>query len=346
MRRRVLRAAALIVAVTSALAMVTYAPASSPPRRVGLVYAKATDLAGRGSSIWRTNADGSHARRLASGTSPQLSPDGRWIALVRVLRVSQRPLASDLLLLPAVGGAERLLQHLDGEYLDVPVWAPDSRHLVSSHSGLAKIGGLTLIDALAGTRTLFAPGRRVNAFSSPSFSPDSRQIVYGRSDQSGGDLYVYDSGSRKTTKITHDHTDFNPTWGPKWIAYNHRGYIRGGDIWVIRADGTGRRRLTHTNDAIYPAAWSRDGRRLLAANPATHNGRLWAVEVPSGHSRALTRWVGDLFPQGLSRDGTIVLAAIGCGGTASPYGVIETLPFAGGKPQVIAKGPCRASWNR
>jgi len=55
--------------------------------------------------------------------------------------------------------------------------------------------------------------------------------------------------------------------------------------------------------------------------------------------------VGDLFAQGLSRNGRVVLAAIGCGGTASAYGLIETIPFAGGRPTVIVRGPCRASSN-
>jgi hypothetical protein len=41
-----------------------------------------------------------------------------------------------------------------------------------------------------------------------------------------------------------------------------------------------------------------------------------------------------------------VLAAIGCGGMASSFGIVETLPFSGGSPNVIVRGPCRASWNR
>jgi WD40 repeat protein len=203
-----------------------------------------------------------------------------------------------------------------------------------------------LIDSVSGRETVFARGRRLSGVVSPSFSPDGRQIVYGRYDQTGGDLYVYNATSGKAKQITRDHKDFDPSWGPRWIAFNRSGSIRGGDVWLVRPDGTGTHRLTHTNAGIYPAAWSANGRRLLAANPATHNGRLWGVEVSSGRAHDLTGWVGDLFPQGLSRDGTTILAAIGCGGLASPYGIVETLPFAGGKPTVIVKGPCRASWNR
>jgi hypothetical protein len=76
-----------------------------------------------------------------------------------------------------------------------------------------------------------------------------------------------------------------------------------------------------------------------------HNGKLYAVDTTTGTTRALTDFVGDLYAQGLSRDGKTVLAAIGCGGMTSPFGLVETIPFAGGKPTVIARGPCRASWN-
>ena len=120
-----------------------------------------------------------------------------------------------------------------------------------------------------------------------------------------------------------------PASGPHAIAHNHGGSNRTGDVWLVRGDVTGAPPVDAHQARIYPAAWSASGSRLLAAKPATHNGRLGAVVLPTDRSR-LTGWVGDLFPQGLSRDGRTVLAAIGCGGLISPYGVVETLPFTTG----------------
>jgi hypothetical protein len=118
-----------------------------------------------------------------------------------------------------------------------------------------------------------------------------------------------------------------------------------GDVWVIDEDGGDSHQLTHTRAGIYPAAWSADGQHLLAAYPATNNGQLYVVDAASGAARPLTPFVGDLYAQGLSRDGRTVLAAIGCGEIVSPYGIVETIPFAGGRPTVIVRGPCRASSN-
>jgi len=74
-----------------------------------------------------------------------------------------------------------------------------------------KPGGLELIDARAGTRTRVAnSSRSKGVVSTPSFPPDSGQIVYRRSDRTGSDLYVYTIASGKTRKITHDHRALEP----------------------------------------------------------------------------------------------------------------------------------------
>jgi dipeptidyl aminopeptidase/acylaminoacyl peptidase len=338
-------AAALAATVAASVANAAGGPRALPSHApTGLVYATATGISATTSRIWRARSDGSDPVFITNGSSPQLSPDGRWIAFVRT---RQRPLRSQLLLVAASGGRPRLLQQVEGRFFDAPVWAPNSRALVAvDDGGPVKSGGLILIDLRPGRRVLFARARRLSAVVSPSFSPDAREIAYAREGQTGADLYVYSVPARTTRQITHDHQSIDPNWGPTWIAYNRGGFNHAGDVWLIHADGRAAHRLTQTNAGLYPAAWAADGKRLLAAYPAMHNGRLWAVELPSGHSRPLTGWVGDLFPQGLSRDGSTVLAAIGCGGLVSPYGTIETLPFAGGKPKVIVTGPCRASWNR
>ena len=309
---------------------------------VALVYSRAIGLGLSDGWIWRARPDGTQAVRLTQGTSPALAPDGLTIAYVRY---RSKPREAELWTIATGGGPPRLLRRVTGEgaFYDGIAWSPDSRRLAVEEGR-----SLVLVDADGGGARRFAspgPAGSVVAVDGPSFSPDASEVVYARSDRTGGDLYVYDTRSGRTRRLTHDHMSFLPLWGPESIAFSRLHAARG-DVWLVDADGRGLRRLTHTRAGIYPAGWSADGTRLLAANPATHNGRLWAVDVPSGRARDLTGWVGDLFPQGLSRDGTTILAAIGCGGRISPDGVVETLPFSGGKARVIVDGPCRASWNR
>ena len=291
--------------------------------RTQLVYAAATSFDASHEWIWRARPDGTHRVRLVKGRNPQLSPNGRLVAYTRSPR--------ELYVVPISGDKPRLLRRLVGEkaFISGFVWSPTSRELVTVERSLV------FVDVETGRARPF--GR---AGGDPSFSPDGRRIVFDRSDLTGGDLELFDTRTRRTRRLTSDHGSMFPVWGPRGIAFE-----RNGDVWLLGPDRGRVRRLTHTRARIYPVAWSSDGTRLLAANPATHNGRLWAVDVRSGRARDLTGWVGDLFPQGLSRNGTTILAAIGCGGMVSPFGFVETLPFAGGRAHVIVKGPCRASWN-
>jgi Tol biopolymer transport system component len=328
-----------VVAIVAAVAAAVWAvSARSSGSAGGLVYAQPLDFSGRHAEIYVAAADGSHARKLTDGTDPVISPDGRAVAFVR---------PRELLVIPVYGGFERSLIR-EGRSVSNVAWARDSSKLVAvDWDGPSSTGSLFLIDLPSGRVKTIARADRIHGgIADAGFSPDGKQIVYAKPTPTSSDLFVYTLKSGSTRQITRSAIALAPTWGSPGIAYYNGNAGAHGDVWLIRPDGTGAHRLTHTNENIFPAAWSADGTRLLAANPAMHNGRLWAVSVPGGQARRLSGWVGDLFPQDLSRDGSTVLAAIGCGGHISPYGTLETLPFAGGKPTVIAKGPCRASWNR
>jgi hypothetical protein len=312
------------------------APAVPPPWRVALVYAAPAenDPFARTEVVYRASRTGAHPVRLAVGIDPLLSPDGRFVAY---RTDSPRRGPGPLQVLSLAGGPTRLLPDATGAL----AWSPDSRLLaVTSTHGPAVVNVRT-------GRWRALP--RLPLEGSFSFSPDGTQLALA----SGLMIYTVSLRTHEVRRLTGDHRSWSPLWGPGGIAFERFG-VDGhgdrcgnchGDVWLMDAGGGHPRQLTHTRAGIYPAAWSADGRRLLAAYPATHNGRLYAVDVASGTARALTPFVGDLFPQGLSRDGRSVLAAIGCGGMHTVTGIVETIPFAGGRPTVIVRGPCRASWN-
>jgi hypothetical protein len=313
-------------------------PGAPAPSRVALVYARPpgarTGFIVRREVIYAASPTDGRPRRLAVGASPLLSPDGNRIAYI------SGPLAhpAEIRLIGTLGGPPRAVG-VSGEPLG---WSPNSRLLA-----VRTAHGLAIVDA----RTLrVTPIRVPEAAGAFSFSPDGTMLAFEHSTGSGIDVYTVRRTDGAIRRLTDDHRSGYPLWGPGGeIAFERFGPDRcancHGDVWVMNDDGGDQHQLTRTHAGIYPAAWSADGRRLLAAYPATHNGKLYAVDANSGATHALTPFVGDLFAQGLSRDGRTVLAAIGCGGTASPFGLIETIPFAGGRPSVIVRGPCRASSN-
>jgi Tol biopolymer transport system component len=320
-----------LVAILVSIALVVVAAAAGEaPATTALVYEHGATLGHplRG-TVWRARTDGTHAVALTTGLDPVLSPDGRWIAFRRGYH--------ELWLIGADGAREQRLRLATG-FISGIVWSPDSIRLA-----VLERDGLAIVDRRNRTGRILVPRQLEVNLGSPSFSPEGTRLAYSRVDSTGGDVYVVAIGGGKARRLTTNRRSFDPVWGPSSIAFSRFGPK--GDIWIVRADGSGARRLTHTRSGIRPVAWSGDGNRLLAANAPVHNGRLWAVDARSGQARNLTGWVGDLFPQGLSRDGTRVLAAIGCGGILSRDGVLELLPFSGGPPTVVARGPCRGSWN-
>jgi Tol biopolymer transport system component len=287
--------------------------------------------------VWRANLDGTGAARIADGTDPDISPDGRWIAFVRHTRLP-RTAYLDLYVMRAAGGEPKQIRHYEApKRLYGFEWSPSSDELV-----LYEPDRITFVDRNGSDyRVVFGdePGRPLP--SSTTFDPSGDFLAYVLSYEQHSEIHVLSLATGERRQLTGDGT--TPLWGFDSIAF-HRGGAHG-DIWLMRPDGTGQRRLTRTAAGIYPAAWSEDGARLLAHNPAIHNGRLWAVDVRSGRSRRLTDWVADLFPQGLSRDGSAVLAARGCGGVLSVLGILQTIPFEGGRLRTIVRGPCRGDWN-
>jgi Tol biopolymer transport system component len=306
--------------------------AQPAPVRVALVFSEpvgtpTSPFGGGPEAIYLASMTGNNPVKLARGADPTISPDGRWV----VYRRETRAQPNRLFVINSTGGTPR---RLPGSSEEQVVWSPDSRLVAAIGSGT---GHLTIVNVRSRTAITLTVPQASNGF---SFSPDGTELAFTHSTGSRENVYTVSTSSGAIRRLTDDGQSFSPLWGPTGIAFE-----RHGDVWLTDEDGGDVHQLTHTRAGIYPAAWSSDGTRLLAAYPAMHNGKLYSVDVSTGAAKDLTGFVGDLFAQGLSRNGTTILAAVGCGGTSSPFGRVETIPFAGGRPTVIARGPCRASWN-
>ena len=171
--------------------------------------------------------------------------------------------------------------------------------------------------------------------------------------------------------LTHDGLASNPLWGPSEIAFSRtRKCSRrpGGDLfpaqlWLMRPDGHGVRRLTHVDpgplsSGLSPTAWSDDGRRLLADLDTSSDRGIpardgaWTVEVPSGRARQLRVRGSSVAGAGISHDGSTVLATLIP--VTGPFrfpadqsrSAVATIPWQGGRPHVLAHDAASPSWTR
>ncbi len=114
---------------------------------------------------------------------------------------------------------------------------------------------LALVTAAAAVGTMVQP---VAAQAAPSLRS---LVAYVR----GGDIYV--SKGAAETRLTAGGGYARPRWSPDGKAL---AYLRSGQLGVMRADGTGKRRLT-TRAAAGPA-WSPDGKWLAFASLSCSGG--------------------------------------------------------------------------
>jgi TolB protein len=118
----------------------------------------------------------------------------------------------------------------------------------------------------------------------PFFSPDGKHLLY-RSDRNSNDLLqvfvsdvVYDNAGNVTALANERQltADANVNWGPFWhpsgewiawatSAHGHHNY----EVYVMRADGSRKTRVTYSAGADVLPAFSPDGRQMVWSSKRT-----------------------------------------------------------------------------
>jgi Tol biopolymer transport system component len=111
-----------------------------------------------------------------------------------------------------------------------------------------------------------------------ALSPDGKFLAFVSSRSGQADIWILELGTRKLRNITnHPGGDFRPAWSPdgQWIAFSSDrdskkpkgagGFetLHSTEIYLIRPDGSGLRRVTHLEAFAGSPRWSADGKRLL-----------------------------------------------------------------------------------
>lgn len=109
-------------------------------------------------------------------------------------------------------------------------------------------------------------------------SPDGQRIVFVSNRGGSANLWLLDLANSKSVQLTnHAAGDFRPSWSPdgEWIAFssdrdstkpkNKAGFVtlHSTEIYLIRPDGAGLRRVTHDQRFAGSPTWSRDGKKLV-----------------------------------------------------------------------------------
>ena len=133
----------------------------------------------------------------------------------------------------------------------------------------------------------------------PAWSPDGQRIAFASRRAVDGkvntDIYVMNADGSAVQRLTHSSAyDWDPAWSPDGgqLAYKSFPPREGAPgappqgIYVMNADGSGQRRVTHIGSAAHPT-WSPDGRKIAFAG----NYGISTINVDGTGLRRLTRSV-------------------------------------------------------
>lgn len=305
-------------------------------------------------TIWLARDDGRGAHRLAFGSSPKISSDGRLVAYAG---------GQGLMLVSAAGGRARLL--LRGTLAPIG-WSPDRKRIAAveqTPTTRTNPGSETFvtIDVASGRVYQIAPAG-VPELWAMSFSPDGSQLAYTRmasANPSRDDIYRAPATGGRSVRLTHDGQSMWPVWGPSWMVFirqsapSPRDHIPKQNLYLVKSSGASLHRLTNVTigDQMFgftPIAWSANGRRLIAEFNGVGTDYVVTVDPRTGAVHRVGKPTGGTAGHGvsgtaLSHDGAAILGvqdAI----TAIPS--VVTLPYQGGRPRVLARNAISPSWSR
>ena len=212
-----------------------YRPAWSPDGRV-IAFSACCEADRRG--LYLVDADGGAPRPLAEGGASAWSPDGSRLAFIGSL------LGNPTLFVTDRGGAapRRLAGSVEGEVIS---WSPDSRRIAyqSLEQDVRSVG---VVSAEGGVPLRLVRGRH------PSWSSDGRRIAFA-----GEGIQTVDVDSGVVHTLAERGRE--PAWSPDAARLV---YVTGAEVGsyleVVRADGSGRTRITPESplavQTVVPAA--------------------------------------------------------------------------------------------
>ena len=291
------------------------------------------------------SVDGSEQRRLTEGgglhdMSPVVSPDGRYLAFLRVRSIGR----AAILLLPLTSewlpsGTPRQLT-VDDNAIPGLAWTPDGRDLVFSsggHLGLSRIAKVSAVPQSGRTpEPEYLPfGEQATGISISG----TGWLVYAAQSR---DTALYELALAGTSKNPIALAAFNSTFDEHTPHYSPDGKrlafasTRSGseELWIANRDGSNPLQLTSMGGPqCANPQWSPDGRTILFSSRRAGAGDLYLLQPDTGKLTKLTNHPAEEAEARWSRDGRWIYFG------SNRTGRLEVwrMPAAGGEPTQITR---------
>jgi Tol biopolymer transport system component len=213
------------------------------------------------------------------GLQPSFHPSGDRYAMTTYV---PPPGGNDLLVVDASTDKSTVIFHQDGRSVLGPQWSPRGDGIVF---GIGKFGAffngfhdlflkaadrvdggaqIAMVNADGSGFRELTSGPNNNGF--PSLAPDGRRFVYRTFGLDGEGLRVMNVDTKAITTLTSGYDNF-PLWSPRGDLIMFSRLEKGDyEIFTIKPDGTGVRRLTSAPGNDAHQGWSPDGAHIVFAS--------------------------------------------------------------------------------
>lgn len=246
------------------------------------------------SELWVVPVEGGEPRRLGSGdgVQPCWSPHGQRIAYQTRLGTTAQ---MDIMTVPAAGGEPAPV--LSDRATDwSPTWSPDGRfiYFVSDRGGSMNLWRIAVDEASGRARGEPEPVTTPAPFvAHPSFSADGTRIAFSSVIMRQNiEMAAFDpvkltlTGQTWLTTGSRQWSSPDPSPDGTRVAFYSRD-LPEGDIYVVRADGTGLRQVTGDAAVDRVPRWAPDGERLAYFTGRDGQIQVWTVRADGSENRRL-----------------------------------------------------------
>ncbi len=234
---------------------------------------------------WLQIINAQPAPPMIHGGLPSVSPDGSRIAFI-----SNRGGADDVYVIAADGTGEVQLTHT-AEQKSPPAWTADGQVLFS-----------VKVDETSHIYAIDPDGKNQREIGSvtgrsPALSPDGKRITYSVDPYPVARLMMAGLDGAHALQLT---DGSSPVWLGRWspdgkqIAFTWREKSGASDVWIMNADGSARRQISHIPPAeghVEWPAWSADGSQFAVQvgrySKQENIAHIWIVDAATGTARKL-----------------------------------------------------------
>ena len=246
----------------------------------------------------------------------------------------------------ADGGGQRRLTEREGSvssparlfFQTEPAWSPDATKIAfsSRRSGTFDI----YVMNADGTGTQRLTSTEEND-AHPTWSASGMRLAFARD----GDIYTVGADGGDATLVSDPDVDeSDPAWSPDgaWIAYVRREPgTATREVWIMRPNGSSRRRLTNQTGRSATPAWSPDSTRVVfATNEESDVFQLFTIGVDGQGLRRVAPSTSSNFEPSWSPDGSRI--------AYQEEGAIYTVELGGGEVERLtdqANNDSSPAWN-